>query len=118
MGFGEPRINGRGGLKRGEQRRMRVEGQPAEGDGPAQSDEALIERYYRGDEAAFQEIDRRYRAKLYRAAVKFSLNNHDAQDCVQESLAKVSVSKRKYILSIAGAYDQQQAKFGTWLYRL
>lgn len=97
---------------------MSVEGQPAGGDGPAQSDEALIERYYCGDDDAFEEIDRRYRLKLYRHAVKLGLNEHDAEACAQESLAKVSVSKRKKILSIAGAYDQRQAKFGTWLYRL
>lgn len=97
---------------------MSVEGQPAEGDGPAQSDEALIERYYCGDEAAFEEIDRRYRVKLYRLAVKLGLNEQDAKDCVQESLAKVLVSKRKNQLSIAGAYDRRLARFGTWLYSL
>lgn len=97
---------------------MRVEAQPVEGGGPTQTDEALIDSFYGGDAAAYEEIDRRYRRKLYHAAIKHGLPEDEADACANESLTKVWLTRRKKLLSLAGAYDQRQAAFGTWLYSI
>ena len=50
------------------------------------SDEALARRAARGDEAAFEELVVRHQDKLYTLALRVTLSEADAYDCVQEGL--------------------------------
>ncbi|MBY6277516.1 RNA polymerase sigma factor, partial [Symbiobacterium thermophilum] len=48
------------------------------------TDEELVAAYLKGDEAAFEEIVRRYEDRLYRLSYRMLGNHHDALDAVQE----------------------------------
>jgi RNA polymerase sigma-70 factor (ECF subfamily) len=88
-------------------------------DGPSgPSDEALAEAFYGGDDDAFEEIDRRYRHKLYLLSFTFGLGHHDAQGRVQDTLVKFFETRGKKEVGAAGWFDPRLAKFSTWLYRI
>lgn len=73
------------------------------------TDEELVAAYLGGDQAAFEEIVRRYKDRLYRLSFRMLGNHHDALDAVQEILLKLVAALPKF---------QGRCRFGTWLYRL
>jgi RNA polymerase sigma-70 factor (ECF subfamily) len=73
------------------------------------SDEALARRAARGDEAAFEELVVRHQDKLYTLALRVTLSEADAYDCVQEGL----IAAWRALPDFRG-----DARFSTWMYRI
>jgi RNA polymerase sigma-70 factor (ECF subfamily) len=73
------------------------------------SDEWLAKRAARGDAAAFEQLVLRYQDRLYTLALRVTLSEHDARDCVQEGL----ISAWRAIDRFRG-----DARFSTWIYRI
>ena len=75
----------------------------------SQADTELARRAAEGDEAAFEEIHRRYRHPVYALALRMTRNAADAEDLTQESFLNV--------LRNVGSF-RGEAAFSSWLYRL
>ncbi len=75
----------------------------------SQPDTELARRAAEGDEAAFEEIHRRYRRPVYALALRMTRNAADAEDLTQESFLNV--------LRNVGSF-RGEAAFSSWLYRL
>ena len=73
------------------------------------SDEVLARRAADGDESAFEELVVRYQDRLYTLALRITLSEADAYDCVQEGL----VSAWRGLHSFR--FD---ARFSTWVHRI
>ena len=73
------------------------------------SDEALARRAARGDEAAFEELVVRHQDKLYTLALRVTLSEADAYDCVQEGLIAAWRALPRF---------RGDARFSTWMYRI
>jgi len=73
------------------------------------SDEWLAKRSARGDADAFEQLVLRYQDRLYTLALRVTLSDADARDCVQEGL----ISAWRAIDRFRG-----DAKFSTWIYRI
>lgn len=72
-------------------------------------DTELARRAAEGDEAAFEELHRRYRRPVYALALRMTRNAADAEDLTQESFLNV--------LRKVGSF-RGEAAFSSWLYRL
>jgi RNA polymerase sigma-70 factor (ECF subfamily) len=73
------------------------------------SDEALACRAARGDEAAFEQLVIRHQDKLYTLALRVTLSEADAYDCVQEGLIAAWRALPRF---------RGDARFSTWMYRI
>jgi RNA polymerase sigma-70 factor, ECF subfamily len=73
------------------------------------SDEWLAARAKRGDADAFEQLVLRYQDRLYTLALRVTLSEADARDCVQEGL----ISAWRAIDRFRG-----DARFSTWIYRI
>ena len=73
------------------------------------TDSSLAARTVAGDESAFEDLVRRYQAKVYRLVRRLVGDDGDAQDALQETFVQV----HRKIESFRG-----DAKFSTWLYRV
>ena len=77
---------------------------------PAADDEApLVDRLRRGEDAAYEEIVRRFGGRLLATARRMLGNDDDAEDAVQEAL----LSAFRHIGQFAG-----QSRLSTWLHRI
>ena len=72
------------------------------------SDETLASRAAGGDDSAFEEIVRRYQARVFRLACRLT-SETDAPDVLQETFLQVY----RHLPSFRG-----ESQFGTWLYRI
>src|SRR3990172_12426718 len=77
--------------------------------GEETTDGVLAVRAVAGDEPAFEDLVRRYQARVYRLAVRLTGNDGDAQDALQETFLQVYRS--------LGGF-RGEARFSTWLYRV
>jgi RNA polymerase sigma-70 factor (ECF subfamily) len=75
----------------------------------AESDEALARRAAGGDTDAFEQLVIRHQDRLYTLALRVTLSDADARDCVQEGL----ISAWRAIHRFRG-----DARFSTWMYRI
>lgn len=73
------------------------------------TDEILAKKTQDGDKAAFNELVRRYEAKITRYGRKFLFNYEDVLDAVQDVFIKAYVNIESFTVS---------RKFSTWLYRV
>src|SRR5215218_1862965 len=73
------------------------------------SDERLTRRAVGGDERAFVAIFRRYHQPLYRFSLAIVGNPEDAQDALQNTMAKV-------LRALPG--EQRKIELKPWLYRI
>lgn len=73
------------------------------------TDEELIHRFQKGDEAAYLELVKRYRDKLTNFAYRFMGNPEDAEDIVQDTFVKLFTHRHFY---------RNIAKFSTWIYTI
>jgi RNA polymerase sigma-70 factor (ECF subfamily) len=73
------------------------------------SDEWLAKRAARGDADAFEQLVLRYQDRLFTLALRVTLSEPDARDCVQEGL----ISAWRAIDRFRG-----DARFSTWIYRI
>jgi RNA polymerase sigma-70 factor (ECF subfamily) len=73
------------------------------------SDHALLERFRRGDAAAFRELVVRYQRPVYNAAFGVLHNADDARDVAQTVFMRIAER--------AGDYDPGY-KFFSWIYRI
>jgi RNA polymerase sigma-70 factor (ECF subfamily) len=82
-------------------------------DGPvrldAASDEWLAGRAARGDQEAFEQLVLRYQDKLYTLALRVTLNDADARDCVQDGFISAWRAMERF---------RGDARFSTWMYRI
>jgi RNA polymerase sigma-70 factor (ECF subfamily) len=75
----------------------------------ASDDLALVHAVKNGDVSAFEELVKRYDARLVRIAQNITHNREDAEDVVQETFLKA-------FQHLAGF--QENSKFSTWLIRI
>src|ERR1041384_3910151 len=68
--------------------------------------DTLIQRCLRGDQAAWEQIVRQYRRKVFNVAYKFVGSHDEAEDLTQDIFLKVFKS--------LGTFDSR-ANFQTWL---
>jgi len=69
----------------------------------------LIERYFAGDTAAFDEILIRYERQIYRVCYRFVENREDAMDLAQDVFVKVFEHLPTF---------RRESTLKTWLYRI
>jgi RNA polymerase sigma-70 factor, ECF subfamily len=72
-------------------------------------DVELIERYFAGDTAAFDEIMVRYERQIYRVCYRFVENREDAMDLAQDVFVKVFEHLPSF---------RRESTLKTWLYRI
>ncbi len=72
-------------------------------------DLGLVERYFEGDTAAFDEIMIRYERPIYRVCYRFVENRDDALDLAQDVFVKVFEHLPTF---------RRESSFKTWLYRI
>ena len=72
-------------------------------------DEALVVAAKNGDGQAFEILVRRYRSKMLRVALRFTRNEADAEDIVQQSFQKAFVHLQQF---------EGHSTFSTWLTRI
>ena len=75
----------------------------------ANNENILVERFCRGDGAAFHELVERYKKKIYFIAYDIMGNHHDAEDASQEVFIKMFRALRSF---------RQDAKMSSWLYQI
>jgi len=73
------------------------------------SDEALVERFRRGDDSAFEVIVERYQSKVYAIAYRMTRNREDAMDIAQEVFIKAHRGIARW---------RPLRGFQHWLYRI
>lgn len=73
------------------------------------SDEDLMLAYAAGDLAAFEALYARHRGPLYRFIARGISPRATADECFQETWARVVAARERY---------RPTAKFGTWLYQI
>lgn len=73
------------------------------------TDEELVEAYIHGDAKAFNAIVERHRRRLTMVARRYTRNETDAHDIVQDAFLKASCTVSGF---------RHEAKLGTWLHRL
>ena len=72
-------------------------------------DVALVERCQQNDLEAFEELVRRYQARIYNFVCKTTNNPADAEDMAQEVFIRVYKSIHRF---------RSESTFQTWLYRI
>src|SRR5215470_2407606 len=72
-------------------------------------DLALVERYFDGDTAAFDEIMIRYERQIYRVCYRFVENRDDALDLAQDVFVKAFEHLPTF---------RRESTLKTWLYRI
>ncbi|ACP34120.1 MULTISPECIES: sigma-70 family RNA polymerase sigma factor [Corynebacterium] len=73
------------------------------------TDRELVDAFIGGDTKAFSAIVEKHRARLTAMARRYTRNDDDAQDIVQEALLKASCNMASY---------RHDATLSTWLHRL
>lgn len=73
------------------------------------TDRELVDAFIGGDTKAFSAIVEKHRARLTAMARRYTRNDDDAQDIVQEALLKASCNMASY---------RHDAALSTWLHRL
>ncbi|MDO5032202.1 RNA polymerase sigma factor [Corynebacterium sp.] len=69
----------------------------------------MVDAFIEGDTKAFSAIVERHRKRLTTVARRYTRNDHDAQDIVQEALLRASCSMDNY---------RGESTLSTWLHRL
>lgn len=72
-------------------------------------DQAILDRYFSGDQNAIEDLADRYASRLFNFGLRMCGNSSDAQDMVQDTFVNVI----RYLNSFRG-----EAKLKNWLYRL
>ena len=74
------------------------------------TDEALVEAWQGGDEAAFAEIFNRYSGRILAFITRVVGDSHRAEELMQEVFVRVVTHSR--------TFDGREAKFSTWLFQI
>jgi len=82
---------------------------PPIAEAPRQDESGLVERLRRGDEAAFEEVLRRYELKVYNLTRGMVRNDEDAQDAMQETFLSVFKNIGRF---------KGDSSLSTWIYRI
>ncbi len=72
-------------------------------------EQKLISRARKGDDAAFEALIERYRAKIYAVCLRILCAEQDAQDACQEAMIKMYCSINRYNF---------RSNFSTWVYSI
>ncbi len=75
----------------------------------ADADLAVVRRVQAGDVAAFDDLVRKYRARVYSVVYHLTSNREDAADLTQDAFIRAFQSINRF---------QGQSSFFTWLYRI
>jgi RNA polymerase sigma factor (sigma-70 family) len=73
------------------------------------NDEDLMELFQEGHEVAYDILFERYKKRIYHFLFRYTHNENDSEDLVQETFMRVFRSKSSY---------SRIAKFSTWLYTI
>lgn len=76
---------------------------------PADVDALLVERFRRGDGAAFEELVRRYRRNIWQLALRYLRDEHEAEDVAQRAFVRAFEKLSLF---------RGDSSFRTWLYRI
>jgi RNA polymerase sigma-70 factor (ECF subfamily) len=85
----------------------------ASGNYKTMSDEALMAAYYACDDAALEELHRRYYLRLVAYLSRF-VSPEDAEDLAEETFYRVARTKA----TGKSKFDPSKARFTTWLYNI
>lgn len=72
-------------------------------------DEVLVQRFARGDDAAFEALVRRHEDRIFALALRMTGNRADALDATQDTFVRAYRRSRDF---------RGDASWGTWLYRI
>ncbi len=78
--------------------------------GPDPLESALIQRWQKGDPAAFDELYTRYAPTIYRLGWAMLQQKQSAEDVVQETFMRAHQARHRF--------DPSRAGLGTWLYQI
>lgn len=73
------------------------------------SDEALLDRYVNGTQAAYQTLMRRHEERIFALALRMTGDRSDALEATQDTFIAVFRQATKF---------RGESSFGTWLYRI
>lgn len=73
------------------------------------SDQALIENFLGGEQAAFNTLVYRWQKKIYLFACRYTMNPHSAQEITQETFIRAFKNLSRL---------QSRDRFGSWLYQI
>jgi RNA polymerase sigma-70 factor (ECF subfamily) len=76
---------------------------------PQQTDEQLISLAREGDTEAFESLMKRYRARVFRLAMRFTRDKDDSEEVLQEVFLTVYQKLGQF---------EGKSSFSTWLYRV
>jgi len=76
---------------------------------PQETDEQLISLAREGDTEAFESLMRRYRARVFRLAMRFTRDKDDSEEVLQEVFLTVYQKLGQF---------EGKSSFSTWLYRV
>jgi len=76
---------------------------------PAEEDRRLINRFLEGDEEAFEQLMKRYRARVTRMVGRIAGDRHEAEEILQEVFLTVYRKLSQF---------EGKSSFSTWLYRV
>src|SRR5262245_39144569 len=74
------------------------------------TEQAIIERWQKGDSDAFDEVYSRHAPAIYRLGWAMLQQAQAAEDVVQETFLRAYKARRRF--------DPQRASLGTWLYQI
>lgn len=74
------------------------------------TENALIQRWQRGDTDAFDELYNRHAPTIYRLGWAMLQQTQSAEDVVQETFLRAHRARQRF--------DSSKASFGTWLYQI
>lgn len=77
---------------------------------PNPTENALIQRWQRGETAAFDELYTRHSPAIYRLGWAMLQQTQSAEDVVQETFLRAHKARHRF--------DPSRASFGTWLYQI
>lgn len=77
---------------------------------PNPTENALIQRWQRGETAAFDELYTRHAPAIYRLGWAMLQQTQSAEDVVQETFLRAHKARHRF--------DPSRASFGTWLYQI
>lgn len=77
---------------------------------PNPTENALIQRWQRGETAAFDELYTRHAPAIYRLGWAMLQQTQSAEDVVQETFMRAHKARHRF--------DPSRASFGTWLYQI
>jgi len=86
--------------------------------GPPGSDDALVQSFVEGDDAAFEQLVRRHEALVLRIVRRFARDGDDARDLVQKTFVRAFEAARRTFQRSFHSSGAERVPFQRWLVRI